>query len=98
MLRININSITFNSKHSGITANLNTSPSQDTPLLPYKVGSRSNGNIMPFHILNKLFPRSTKEELAAMKILKLRTYNSTSITGVQLQQKTITKIKCAISL
>ena len=47
---ININSITFNSRPSVIAANLNTSSSQATSVVPYKVDSGSNGNIMPFHI------------------------------------------------
>ena len=47
---INLNSITFNSKCSVITANLNTSSSEATSVVPYKVDSCSNGNIMPFHI------------------------------------------------
>ena len=36
---------------------------------------------MFFHIFEKLYPRSTKEQLAAMKNanIKLRTYNSTTI-------------------
>ena len=50
---ININPITFNSKCSVITTNLNTSLSQATWVVPYKVDSLSNGNIMPFHILKK---------------------------------------------
>ena len=85
---ININSITFNSKCSVITANLNTSSSQATLLVPYKVDTGSQGNIMPFHIFSKLFPMSTKEELAPMNIdnITLRAYNSTTVTelaGVQ---------------
>ena len=77
---VNINSIIFDSKCSVITANLNTSSSQDTLVVPYKVDSGSSGNIMSFHISKKLFPRST-EELAAMKNnIKLRTYIYTTIT------------------
>ena len=34
--------------------------------------SGSNGNIMSFHIFKKLYPRSTKEQLAAMETKKLQ--------------------------
>ena len=78
---ININSITLNSKCSIITANINTSTSQATSEVPYQVDSESNRNIMPFHILKKLYPRSTKVQLVTMKNenLKLGKYNSTMI-------------------
>ena len=64
---ININFITFISKHSVITANLNTPSSQAALGVPHKVDSGKNGNIMPFHIFKKIFPRSTKEQLVAIK-------------------------------
>ena len=50
---INKNSIIFNSKCSVITENLCTSSSQATLVVPYKVDSGSDGNIMPFHIFFK---------------------------------------------
>ena len=93
MNSVNINSITFNSKHSVITANLNTSLISQATLV---VGLGSDGNIMLFHIFTKLFPKSTKEELAAIKneSIKLRTYNSTIVTQLgrcTVESKTITE-------
>ena len=79
---MNINSIMLNSKCSVITANLKTSSSQASFVVPYKVDSCSNGNIMPFHIFRNLYLRSTKEQLAAIKNenIKLRIHNSITIT------------------
>ena len=50
-------------------------------MVSYKIDSGSNGNLMPFHIFKKVYPRSTKEQMAAMKNdIKLRTYKSGTIT------------------
>ena len=64
--KVNINSIytdsiTLNSKCSVITANLNTSLSQAKFVVSYKIDSGSEGNIMPFHIFKRFYPRSTKK-------------------------------------
>ena len=79
---MNINSIPFHSTCSVITANLSTSSSQAASVVPYTVDSGDSGNILPFHIFKKLFPRSTKEQPAAIENenIKLGTYNSTTIT------------------
>ena len=86
---ININFITFDSKCSVITAKLNTSSCQAPSVVPHKVNSGSDGNIMPFHIFKKICPRFTKEQLRAMKNenIKLRTCNSKTIT--QLDRCTV---------
>ena len=57
---INMNSITSNSKCLVITANLKTSSSQVTSVVPYKVDIGSDVNIIPFPTLKKLYPRSTR--------------------------------------
>ena len=44
---VKINSTTFNSKCSVITANLNTSSSQAASVVPYLVDSGNHGNIIP---------------------------------------------------
>ena len=54
MNSINIKSITFHSKCSVITENLNTSSSQVTLIVSYKVESHSDGNIIPLHMLKIL--------------------------------------------
>ena len=50
MEMVNINSIIFNSKHSMILANLKTSSKQITMMVPFKIDTDCNGNIMPFNI------------------------------------------------
>ena len=78
---ININSISFNSNHSAIIANLKTSSNKATIVVSYKVGMGSDGNIESFNIFTKLFPSATADQLAATKDApKLRTYNYTTIT------------------
>ena len=50
-------------------------------MVPYKVYAGSDGNIIPFNILTKLFLSATADQLAATKLVtKLRTYNCTTIT------------------
>ena len=51
-------------------------------IVPYKVDTGSDGNIMPLHIYKKLFPRITSEQLVATKheSIQLKMYNKTSIT------------------
>ena len=48
----------------------------------YKIDTGRNGNIMPFHVYKKLFPKITKEQLAETrnKRITLKTYNKTNIT------------------
>ena len=58
------------------------SSNQARIVLPLKVDTGNNGNIMPLHICKKLFPSGTKEQLAAAKNenIKIKTYNSTTVT------------------
>ena len=35
--------------------------------MPYKVDTGSDGNIISLHLYKKMFPRATKEQLAATK-------------------------------
>ena len=83
---VNINSIDFNSKYSVITANLKASPNKVVITVPYKVDTGSDGNIMPWHIYKKLFPRATKEDWwqQEIKICSLKTYNRTTITQLDI--------------
>ena len=50
-----------------ITAKLKMSAGINNVIVPYEVDTCSSGNIMPFHIYKKLFPRITSEQLAATK-------------------------------
>ena len=62
-----INSIHFSKNQSVLTMNLKTSAGPNNIIVPYKVDTGSNGNIMPLHIYKKLFPKITNEPLAATK-------------------------------
>ena len=50
--------------------------------IPYKIDTRRDGNIMPWHFLKKLFPGVTNVQLAETinKHIILKTYNKTTIT------------------
>ena len=69
---MSINSIYFNKNHLVITAKLKMSVGINNVIVPYKVDTGSDGNIMPLHIYKILFPRITSEELVATKT---RVYN-----------------------
>ena len=77
---VNIHSVSFNSNHSAIIANLKTSSNKATIVVPYKVHIGSDGNIMPFNIFTELFHSATANQLVATKdATKLRTCNCTTI-------------------
>ena len=99
---VNINSIHFNKNYSVIIAHLKTSTDKNSVIVPYEVDTSSDGNIMPLHTYQKLFPRITNEQLAATqnKSIQLKMYNKTTLNWVYVQQKyhTIINIKCAIFL
>ena len=63
---VSINSIHVNKNHSVLTANLKTSGSNNI-MVPYKVETGNNGNIMPLHIYKELFHEITNKQLAATK-------------------------------
>ena len=58
---VNINSIHFNKNCFVITANLKTSAGKNSAIVPYKVETASDGNIIALHIYKKLFPGITSE-------------------------------------
>ena len=64
---VNINSVHFNKSHFVITANLKTSVGPNNAMVPYKVDTGGNCNIMPLHIYKILFPKIINEQLAAKK-------------------------------
>ena len=77
---VNINLTSFNSNHSVILAKQKTSSKQATMMVPYKVDMGCDGNIMPFDIFKKIFPKTSEDRLVAMEdTTMLRTYNSTTI-------------------
>ena len=99
---VNVNSISFNSKCSIITANSKTSSNQARTTVLYKVDTGSEGNLMPLHIYKKLFPRATKENLAAMTNtnIQLKPYNRTITQSgtCKVKKNIIINKKCVISL
>ena len=52
---VNINSIHFNKNGSIITVRLKMPAGIDNVIIPYKVDTGSDGNIMPLHIYKKYF-------------------------------------------
>ena len=50
---VNINSINFNTKHSVKAANPKTSSNQVSIIVPYKVDTSSDRNIVPLYIYKK---------------------------------------------
>ena len=81
MKMVNINSGRFNFNHPAIIANLKTLSNNIVITVPYKDDMSSNGNIMPFYIYKKLFPKATQEQLAARKdtTIKLKMCIQTTI-------------------
>ena len=65
---VNVNSISFNSNHSAILPKLKTSSKQAAMMVPYKVDTGCNGNIMPFHIFKKYFLTPQKIDWQQQKI------------------------------
>ena len=61
---------------------LKTSVGQNSIIVPYKIDTGSDGNIMPEHIFKKLFPEVTNEQLATTKNkhILLKVYNKATIT------------------
>ena len=51
-------------------------------MVPYKIDTGSDGNIMPLHMYKKLFPNITNVQLSTTKNknVLLKTYNKTTIT------------------
>ena len=65
-----------------LTTKLDTYAGYNNLIKPYKIDTGSDGNIMPWYIFKKLFPRVTEAELIQTieKHIKLKKYNKTYIT------------------
>ena len=65
-----------------LTAKLDMHTGNNKITILYKVDTGSHGNIMPWYIFKKLFPRVTEAELAKTikNYIKLKMYNRTVIT------------------
>ena len=64
-----------------LTAKLDTHAGDNKITISYKIDTGSDGNIMPWYIFKKLFPRVTETELAKTikNHIKLKMYNKTVI-------------------
>ena len=82
----NINAIHFSKNPSTITAKLKTLVGINYVIVPYKVDTDNDGNIMPLHIYEKLFPEVISEQLAPTKneSIQLKTYNKTTINDTKV--------------
>ena len=71
IVSVNVNSIHFSKNHLVITANLKTLANKNSTIVPYKVHTGSDGNIMSLHIYKKLFPGIINKQL----VTKIVAYN-----------------------
>ena len=60
---VTITSLNFISIWWVIRANYETSSSKSSAIIPYKVDTGSDGNIMPYYIFKILFSSKSKEQL-----------------------------------
>ena len=60
---VSINSVYMNKIQMVLTTKLDTHAGDNKITIPYKIDTGSDGNIMPWYIFKKLFPRVTKAEL-----------------------------------
>ena len=58
MKLLSINSVQFNRNCSVLTAKLNSSAGQNSIMVPYKIETGSDGNMMPEHIFKNFFQKS----------------------------------------
>ena len=61
---VSMNSVCFNKSHSKLIAKLKMSVDNNNMVIPYKIETRSDRNIMPWYIFKKIHPRVTNYELA----------------------------------
>ena len=64
-----------------LTAKLETCIGSNNMIIPYKIDTGSDGNIMPWYIFKNLFPRVTESQLVKTikNNIKLKIYNQTYI-------------------
>ena len=79
---VSMNSVCFNKNQLMLTTKLEMYVGSNNMIIPYKIDTRSDGNIMPWYIFKKLFPSVTESQL--MKTIKnyinLKMYNKTENT------------------
>ena len=61
--KVSINSVYMNKNQSMLTAELKMYAGNNKLTVPYKMDTWRDGNIMPWYIFKKLFPRVTEAKL-----------------------------------
>ena len=71
----------MNKNWTMLTVELEMCTADNKPTVPYKIDTRSDGNILPWHIFKKLFSRGSEAEIkkTIKRQIKLKTYNKTVI-------------------
>ena len=79
---VNMNSVHFDKNCSVIRAKLKMSAGINNVIVPYKVDTGSDGNIMSLYIYKNIFMRVTGDQLVAIKSesMQLKMYNKTTKT------------------
>ena len=72
----------MNKNQSLLTAELETHAGDNKIIVPYKIDTESEGNIVLWHIFKRLFPSITEAKLkkAIKRHIKLKTYNKSHNT------------------
>ena len=67
------------------------SSSQNRAIIPYKIDTGSDGNIIQIHIFRAWFTKDTKEQLAATKTISIlqQTYNKSTVPQLGICHVTI---------
>ena len=88
---VSIDSVHLNKNWSLLMVELEMHAGTNKIIIPYKIDTRSEGNIMPCHIFKRLFKNVTEGELkkTIKRHIKLRTYNKTVITQLDTSVVTI---------
>ena len=67
---VSINSVHMNKNQAMLTVKLEMCAGDNELTVPYKIDTGSDGNIMPWYIFKKLFPRVTEAKLKRKNIKK----------------------------
>ena len=81
---VSINSVCFNKSHSMLTTKLKISIENNNIVIPYKIDTGSDRNIMPWYIFKKLSPRVTNYQHAEKKFMGLESAVQTWIAFSKL--------------
>ena len=79
---VSIDSVHMNKDQCLLTSELEMHAGDNKIIVPYKIDTGSEGNIMPWHIFKRLFKNITEADIkkTIKRQIKLKTYNKTVIT------------------